>query len=185
MGFPRALQRMENDPDSPLKVWQQASFEYSKECSLYTKIRLMSEYPNASDEDIVRHAKAHKRYKVACKVYAAARVAFVQATRTLKLAAPQLSDEEYLILYGDTSIRAINEQRKKEEILNSIPEKQLEDARKVMAMSLSTKERFLASGMELDEFIASDTPAPVNKKDPTEWDDAPLPESSVKESGND
>ena len=179
MGFSKAIVQGE-ELEAVLRTFKMARSVYSEECSKLTKLRLLAEHPNASDESVLRYAKARKRHKLVCKEFAIARETFARALKQEREPVMSLSDKEYLALYGTNVAETVKEQERDAKYFSPAMSKVMEETKRVALMSVSTKQRFLESGLSLDEFEAGAKPEKEEKEDLTlELDgDLPLPEES-------
>lgn len=116
MSFSKALQSLTTDEERAR--YMRARTEYSKACSMYTRIRMLADHPAASDEDILAHHKAKKAFKIAARHFYAARVEFVEAVRSRQLKIPVLTDKEYLDAYEQLSMKDVMEAERQQSIAN-------------------------------------------------------------------
>jgi hypothetical protein len=160
MSFGKAIQ---NTNATALGEFSLASIEFRAACKRFTNIRLMMDRPDASDAELATYDRARRVYKVACKVYNAARGKYISAIRQVTIEAPNPTNEELYLLASETNRQSLAEAAKTALIADSITKEEWEEAEK---FKREREERASAKR----EFLA-------NSEDPTFGDFEPLGDS--------
>lgn len=125
MSFPKALQLSENE--DALRRWRMAKTEYSQACSTFTKLRLLADHPNATDESIVRYARLRKTHSLVAKKFFEERALFIRTVKGMKKDNFTLSDKEYTDLFEAKSSELDEEISRESELSSAVSAELIED----------------------------------------------------------
>lgn len=156
MSFGKAVQLVQPEV---LAEYVNALRKYKEACSAYTKIRIASDFPDASDVDIVRHHKAKKVFKLECKAYAQARAKYIAIVRAKATQEPSFTDRELYEISEQTDFESTKQRIRREALLASVDPADVEKIRTATAQREKAK------------FVST-------SDDPTFGDFEPLPESA-------
>jgi hypothetical protein len=113
------------DPEV-LREFSLASGEYKRACSQYTKIRLATDHPRATDEDIVLHHRAKAEFREACRTYTAARLRYISVVRVTLVEIPRISNQDLALIVGNANSRDVERQMRQSNIASSISPEEFE-----------------------------------------------------------
>jgi hypothetical protein len=149
--------------EDAIKRFKLAKVRYSEATSEYMNIRKLAKHPLASDEQIIKHHKAHAKYKEECKEYQQARNEFAHAVRCARADAATISDSDFVSLHDGTNAEdliaiEIDQNRKKIVLKDDRLKKMAEVAMFMSTLSVTKKEEVLArldKGETIHEIKAS------------------------------
>lgn len=158
MSFDKAAQKA---PTEIISTYKLAKLAYAEAARKITKLRLLGDHPNATDEQIIAYARGRKEFAAASKLYSAARTEFLHAMKEYQAtakAAHTEKDEDVLSDVRDYSMRELSDMQRESDIAEEFASGKYADVVSEVKERLNTREQFSRS--ENDPTLGDFDPLP-------------------------